>query len=101
MIPSNNLYRNDVNNVVLNVVLWIQGARNEPTIGLWYHPNNGNQVSTVNDSSPLNFVYMTGQIGLYHDFGFNKYEWIYYTCVILNKCKVNNTLMKAIYNLYT
>ena len=28
-------------------------------IGVWYYPN-GSQVSTVDDSSPLHSVYMTG-----------------------------------------
>ena len=42
-------------------------------IGVWYYPN-GSQVSTVDDSSPLHSVYMSGQIGLYRDKKLYNYE---------------------------
>ena len=60
---------------------------------------NGNQVSTVDDSSSLHSVHMTGQIGLYCDYGINNYEGIY-TCVIPDEYNVNQTLIIALYKEY-
>ena len=39
--------------------LWCRSARNESNIGVWYYPNDS-QVSTVDDSSPLHSVYVSG-----------------------------------------
>ena len=99
MIPANYFYDNDQNKDGLNDALWCQSARNESTIGVWYYPN-GSQVSTVDDSSPLHSVYMTGQIGLYRDLRLNNYEGIY-TCIIPDEDNVNQTLIIAIYKEYT
>ena len=77
MIPANYFYGNDNNNDSLNDNLWCQSVRNESNIGVWYYPD-GSQVSTVDDSSPLHSVYMTGQIGLYRDYGIGNYEGVMY-----------------------
>ena len=77
--------------------LWCQSAKKESNIGVWYYPN-GTQVST--DSSPLYSVHMSGQVGLFRDYGLNNYEGIY-TCVIPDECNVNKTLMIALYKEYT
>ena len=97
MIPTNYFHNDDPNNDELNDALWCQSARKEFNIGVWYYPN-GSEVSTVDDSSPLHSVYMTGQIGLYCDYGLNNYEGIY-TCVILNQYYVNETLIIALYKI--
>ena len=55
---------------------------------------------TVDDSSPLYSVYMSGQIGLYRDYGLNNYDSIY-TCVIPDECNVNQTLIIALYKEHT
>ena len=99
MIPANHFYQDDLNNDGLNDTLWCQSARNEYNIGVWYYPN-GTQVSTVDDSSPLHSVYISGQIGLYREYGLNTYEGIY-TCVILDENNVNQTLIIALYNMNT
>ena len=99
MIPADHFHRDDHNNDGLNDALWCQSAKNEPNIGIWYYPN-GTQVSTVDDSSPLHSVHMSGQIGLYRDYGLNNLEGIY-TCVIPDECNVNQTLIIAIYKDYT
>ena len=99
MIPANYFYGNDKNNDGLNDNLWCQSAKNESNIGVWYYPN-GSQVSTVDDSSPLHSVYMTGQIGLYREYGIGKYEGIY-TCVIPDEHNINQTLMILLYTMYT
>ena len=99
MIPGIYFYGNDQNNDGLNDNLWCQSARNESNIGVWYYPN-GSQVSTVNDSSPLHSVYMSGQIGLYREYGIGKYEGIY-TCVIPDEHNINQTLMILVYRKYT
>ena len=99
MIPASHFYRNDPNQDGLHDALWCQSARNEPNIGVWYYPN-GTQVSTVDDSSPLHSVHMSGQIGLYRDYGINKLEGIY-KCVIPDEHNVNQTLMIALYKVYT
>ena len=100
MIPANYFYDGDKNNDSLNDALWCQSARNESNIGIWYYPN-GSQVSTVDyDSSPLHSVHMSGQIGLYRDYGINNYEGIY-TCVIPDEHNVNQTLMVLLYKQYT
>ena len=91
IIPAEYFHRDDRNNDGLNDGLWCQSARNDSNIGVWYYPN-GSQVSTVDDSSPLHSVYMSGQIGLYRDYGINNYEGIY-TCVIPDEHDVNQTLM--------
>ena len=98
MIPANRFHRDDPNNDGLNDALWCQSAKNESNIGVWYYPN-GTQVSTVDDSSPLHSVHMSGQIGLYRDSGLGNLEGIY-TCVIPDECNVNQTLIIAIYTLY-
>ena len=89
IIAANNFYHYNVNNDGLNDGLWCQSTRNESNIGVWYYPN-GAQVSTVNDSSPLHSVYITGQIGLYCDYGINNYEGIY-TCVIPDEHDVSQS----------
>ena len=89
IIPAKNFYHYNVNNDGLNDGLWYQSTRNESNIEVWYYPN-GAQVSTVNDSSPLHSVYITGQIGLYCDYGLNNYEGIY-TCVIPDEHDVSQT----------
>ena len=99
IIPANYFYDADTNNDKLIDALWCQSARNESNIGLWHYPN-GSQVSTVDDSSPLHSVYMSGQIGLYRDYGINNYEGIY-TCVIPDEHNVNQTLFVALYKEYT
>ena len=99
MIPANYFYDNDQNNNGLNDALWCQSAKNESNIGVWYYPN-GTQVSTVDDSSPLHSVYMSGQIGLYRDNGLNNFEGIY-TCVIPDECNINQTLRIALYKVHT
>ena len=99
VIPPNYFYDGDKNNDGLNDGLWCQSARNEPNIGIWYYPN-GSQVSTVDDSSPLHSVRMSGQIGLYRDYGINNYEGIY-TCIIPDEHNVNQTLMVLLYKEYT
>ena len=95
MIPSSYFFDADKNNDSLNDGLWCQNARDESNIGVWYYPN-GNQVSTADYSSPLHSVHMSGQIGLYRDYGINKYEGIY-TCVIPDEHNVNQTLIILLY----
>ena len=95
MIPASYFFDIDKNNDGLNDALWCQSARNESNIGVWYYPN-GNQVSTVDDSSPLHSVYMSGQIGLNRNDGIKNYEGIY-TCVIPDEHNVNQTLMVLLY----
>ena len=99
VIPANYFYRDDPNNDGLNDALWCQSAKNDSNIGVWYYPN-GTQVSTVDDSSPLHSVHMSGQIGLYRDYGINNYEGIY-TCVIPDEHNVNQALMVLLYTLHT
>ena len=99
IIPANYFYGGDQNNDGLNDALWCQSARNEPNIGVWYYPN-GTQLSTVDDSSPLHSVYMSGQIGLYRLYGLGNLEGIY-TCVIPDEYNINQTLMIALYKLHT
>ena len=100
MIPANHFYRDDPNNDGLNDGLWCQSARNEPNIGVWYYPN-GSQVSTVDyESSKLHSVHMSGQIGLYRDYGLGNLEGIY-KCVIPDEYNINQTLMIALYKEYT
>ena len=100
MIPANYSHGNNKNNDGLNDALWCQSAKNESNIGVWYYPN-GTHVSTVNyDSSPLHSVYMSGQIGLYRDYGINNSQGIY-RCVIPDECNVNQTLMILLYTMYT
>ena len=57
-------------------------------------------MSTADDSSPLHSVYMTGQIGLYREYGIYKYQDIY-TCVKPDEHNVNQTLLIALYKEYT
>ena len=97
MIPANYFFDIDKDNNSLNDGLWCQSARNESNIGVWYY-TDGSQVSTVDDDdlSPLHSVQMTGQIGLYRDYGINNYEGIY-TCVIPDEHNVNQTLMILLY----
>ena len=97
MIPANHFHRDDPNNDGLNDALWCQSAKKESNIGAWYYPN-GTQVSK--DSSPLRSVHMSGQIGLYRDYGLNNLEGIY-TCVIPDEYNVNKTLIIALYKLHT
>ena len=99
MIPASYFFDADKNNDGLNDGLWCQSARNESNIGVWYYPN-GSQVSTVDDSSPLHSVQMTGQVGLYRDSGIGNYEGIY-TCVIPDEHNINQTLMILLYRKYT
>ena len=99
MIPGNYFYGNDKNNDGLSDNLWCQSARNESNIGVWYYPT-GSQVSTVDDSSPLHSVQMTGQIGLYREYAIGNYEGIY-TCVIPDEHNINQTLMILLYTYYT
>ena len=75
--------------------MWCQNGRNESNIGLWYYPY-GTQVSTVDDSSPLDSVLMSGQIGLYCEYGLNIFE-SNYTCVIPDENNINQTLMVLLY----
>ena len=96
IIPANYFHHDDPNSDRLNDGLWCQSARNESNIGVWYYPN-GSQVSTVDDSSPLHSVYISGQVGLYCEKGVNNYEGIY----IPDEHNVNQTLRVALYNLYT
>ena len=93
VIPANYFYGSNEN------ALWCQSARNESNIGVWYYPN-GTQVSTVDDSSPLHSVHMSGQIGLYRDYGLVNLEGIY-TCVIPDESNVNQTLLILLYKEYT
>ena len=99
IIPANYFYDYDKNNDTLIDALWCQSARNDSNIGVWYYPN-GSQVSTVDDSSPLHTVHMSGQIGLYRDYGINNYEGIY-TCIIPDEHNINQTLMVLLYKEYT
>ena len=99
MIPANYFYGNDYNKDGLNDNLWCQSARNESNNGVWYYPN-GSQVSTVDDSSPLHSVHMSGQIGLYRDYGLGNLEGIY-TCIIPDEHDVNQTLMILLYKEHT
>ena len=99
IIPANYFFDNDKNKDGLYDALWCQSAKNESNIGVWYYPN-GTQVSTVDDSSPLHSVYMSGQIGLYRDYGINNSQGIY-RCVIPDECNVNQTLMVLLYTMNT
>ena len=99
MIPANYFYASDKSNDGLIDALWCQSARNESNIGVWYYPN-GTQVPTVDDSSPLHSVHMSGQIGLYRKSGLGNLEGIY-TCVIPDKCNVNQTLTVLLYKEHT
>ena len=96
MIPASYFFDIDQNNNSLNDALWCQSARNESNIGVWYYPN-GTQVSTVDDdSSPLHSVHMSGQIGLYREYGIGNSEGIY-TCVIPDEHNINQALMILLY----
>ena len=99
VIPASYFYRDDPNNDGLNDALWCQSARNEPNIGVWYYPN-GTQVCTVDDSLSLHSVHMSGQIGLYRDYGLMNGEGIY-KCVIPDENNVIQTLMVLLYKEYT
>ena len=92
MIPANYFNEN-------YHALWCQSAKKESNIGVWYYPN-GTEVSTVDDSSPLHSVHMSGQIGLYRKSGLGNLEGIY-TCVIPDECNVNQTLIVLLYTKYT
>ena len=98
MIHANRFHCDDVNSDGLNDALLCQSARNESNIGVWYYPN-GSQMSTGDDLSPLHSVYMSGQIGLYRDYGIYNYEGIY-TCVIPDEYNVNQTLIILLYMMY-
>ena len=100
MIPANHFYEDNQNNDSLNDTLWCQSTKNESDIGVWYFPDS-KQVSTINVSSPLHSVHMSGQIGLYYrDFSIAIDEGIY-TCTIPDEYNVTQTLVIALYNLST
>ena len=92
IIPANYFYED-------NKALWCQSAKNEANIGVWYYPND-TQVCTVDDSSSLHSVHMSGQIGLYRDYGLMNGEGIY-KCVIPDENNVIQTLMVLLYTKYT
>ena len=99
LIPAHYFYRDDPNNDGINDALWCQSAKNESNIGVWYYPN-GTQVSTVDDSSPLHSVHMSGQIGLYRDYSINNSEG-FYTCFIPDEHNIIQTLMALLYKEHT